>query len=327
MNAPLRLFVLGASAGGHPAILKILQDVPEDINAAFLVVVHIAMEADASSALYLQKRIKLKVKYAEQNMPIEAGTVYLAVFNHHLFVHDSVMLLSNGPRENRFRPAIDVLFRSAAVAYKNQCVGILLTGRLSDGTAGLEAIKKCGGLAIIQNPLTAEFPEMPLTAQQSVAIDYTLDLEEIAGAIQEIMGQALPEEKKVPLSLIKEASIAMKIKSQVRVEQTLGKEVPLSCSSCGGPLWKMTDADTERYRCHVGHAFSQEALLQSQQEKLEETLWISLRTFEEKRILLQKMAAQYRSKGFDMLVRSYEDKLAEVNDHIERLRSLMQIHD
>lgn len=322
-----RLILLGASAGGRTAVEEVLKKIPGDINASFLVVVHSSFDMISSFASYLQKRIEMEVIECEEGLEIEAGKVYVAIPNHHMVIIDKKLHNSKGPRENLFRPSIDVLFRSAAVAYGNQCVGVLLSGRLNDGTVGLEAVKRCGGLTIIQNPETAEFSGMPLTAKKFVDIDYTIELEDMAEVIREIVKSELPGKVKVPKSLIREAEIATKIKSQVHTEDILGEKVALSCASCGGPLWRIKDTGIERYRCHVGHSFSQESLLLAQNENLEETLWVCLRTLEEKKVLMMNMAENFIEKGSREIARSYNSKIEEVDEHINRLRELMDIKD
>jgi two-component system chemotaxis response regulator CheB len=154
-----------------------------------------------------------------------------------------------------------------------------------------------------------------------------MDVEDIGKLIEVICQQPLPPEKEVPQSLVKEAQIALSIKSEIRKEESLGEQVPLSCPSCGGPLWKINDSSMERYRCHVGHAFSQEAMLAGPNNQLEETLWVALRTLEEKRILLQRMAETYSEKGFTTLSASYKNKAEEVTEHIDRLRDVMKLND
>lgn len=327
MNPTFRLFAIGASSGGRAAITKFLSPIPAGINAAFLVTVHGAFDTPSFFAKVLGQKTDLKVTESDHGIPIEPGTVYIAKPDHHLFVHDGKIYLSKGPRENLFRPSIDVLFRSAAVAYGNRCVGILMTGRLNDGTTGLEAIKKCGGRAIVQNPATAEYGDMPAFARETVDIDYVVDLEELSEVIQNIMNEELPPEKDVPPNLIRENGIATKIESQIPTEEALGYQVPISCSTCGGPLWKIENSKIDRYRCHVGHAFTQEALLKSQNEALEEALWVSLRTLEEKRMLLQRMSNDYTDRGSQSLARSYGSKIDEVSKHIGKLRAVLQLQD
>ena len=327
MKNNFRLFTIGASSGGYRAVKKILSNVPMGLNAAFLVVLHSAFDSSNSYAETLEKNIDLNVFTAENDMEIRPGMVIIAKPDHHLFVRGSKTLLSKGPRENLFRPAIDVLFRSAAVAFKNQCVGILLTGRLNDGTSGLRAIQQCGGLTIIENPETAEYSSMPTFAKETMDIDYIVNLEDMAKVIISVAQEDLPKEKEIPDNIVKENDIAMRIKSQIGLQEELGEQVPISCASCGGPLWKMKDDTQKRYRCHVGHAFTQEALLNSQDDALEEALWISIRTLEEKHTLMQSMINDYKRKGMQQLIKSYNHKMEEVSVHIKKIKSVLQIND
>ena len=325
MNRAFRIFAVGASAGGYNAVMTILKGIPESINAAFLVVIHSSFDQTNYFSSYLQKRISLSVNDVEGEIEVKAGNVYLSKTDFHLYAENNTVSNIKGPRENLFRPAIDVLFRSSAVAFGHRCVGVLLTGRLSDGTSGLGAIKQCGGLTVIQNPETAQYSDMPGNALAEVEVDYIFDLEKMAAGIIDICHQPLPPSRPIPDHVMKEALIATAVKSQVLVDKSLGEQVPFSCASCGGPLWQMNNDDgTKRYRCHVGHSFTQEALLQSQNIKLEETLWVSLRTLEEKKQLLSKMSSEFEEKSFNKLSESYRNKILEIDEHIKQLKNLIQ---
>ncbi|TRO66497.1 chemotaxis protein CheB [Christiangramia sabulilitoris] len=322
-----RIILIGASAGGRIAVETVLKNFTSDVDASFLVVVHTSFDMISSFSTYLNQKLQIPVLDSRHDLEIEKGKVYLAVPNQHMVVEDGRLKNTHGPRENLFRPSIDVLFRSAAVHYAHRCVGVLLSGRLNDGTVGLEAIKRCGGITVIQDPDTAEFAGMPLTAQKFVSIDHTVNLEDMGEYLNTIIKDALPETGKIPETIRREAEIAQNIKSQIRKENYLGKKVPLSCASCGGPLWKIKDTEIDRYRCHVGHSFSQEALLLAQNENLEETLWVCFRTLEEKKNLLRDMVEKFQNKGSKQIARSYEDKIREVEQHIQKLRQLMNIPD
>ena len=327
MDTNTRFIVIGASAGGRAAITEILTTLPKDINAVIAIVVHGSYHAPSMFVKALSAKTELKVKEVENGMEIQIGHVYICKPNLHLYVSEHKLCLSRGPRENLFRPAVDVLFRSAAVSFGNKCVGILLTGRLNDGTSGLEAIKRCGGLTLIQNPATAEYGDMPASAQRHVDIDYVVNLDDMSDVIKGILDEDLPESVSIPKSLVKENNIANKYESQVEKDEKLGHQVSISCPSCAGPLWKMEDTKVKRYRCHIGHAFTQEALLKSQDDSLEEALWLALRTLEERRMLLEKMSADSTKDGLKHLSKSYSSKLSEVSKHIGKLRDVLQLHD
>lgn len=328
MDKLTRIVVIGASAGGHAAIKHLVKGLNPGLNAVYLAVIHSVLNQPSHFVSALGKSGKLKVLTPKKDEKLEAGKFYISTSDNHLIISNGKICLSKGPRENLFRPSIDVLFRTAAVSYSNRVIGVLLSGRLSDGVAGLAAIKQCGGVSIIQDPESAEFNDMPLIAKQSVEIDHALPIEKIPTLIARICNGPLPPLKQVPGSLKREAAISEKIRSQIKTEQSLGEQVPLSCAQCGGPLWQIDDSSgIKRFRCHVGHAFSMDSLLESQNEKLEETLWVSLRTFEEKKLLLMRMAKDFEEKGSFYMSKSYRNKIKEVSEHISRLRNLMKLHD
>ncbi len=325
MSDPLRIFVIGGSAGGRTAIIKVLEFIPTNFEGAILVVLHGSLEAPSIFPKILSKKLGRVVLEAENGAPISKGGIYIAKPDYHLFVHDGRTYLSQGPRENLFRPSIDVLFRSAAVAYGNRCVGILLTGFLQDGTAGLEAIKKCGGLAIIEDPTTAEFGDMPAYAMEHVAIDHVVGIGEMGGLIEDMMDREPPKKIELPASVVRENSIATKIGSEISLEEDLGHQVPISCASCGGPLWKIEDSKIDRYRCHLGHAFSEEALLRGQNDTLEEVLWTALRTLEEKKRLLQRVHGARIQSNDTPWIKTQANKIDEIETQIKKMREILRI--
>ena len=166
-NINYRFIVIGASAGGFKAVAKCLGGFTGRKDVVFLVVLHASSESPKILDEHLSKLIEMPVNYARNGAPLKGGQVFLSPPNHHLMVRDGKFLLTNGPKENLFRPSIDVLFRSAAVEYENRVVGVLLTGRLTDGTLGLAAVKRCGGITVVQDPATAEYSDMPLYAHRS----------------------------------------------------------------------------------------------------------------------------------------------------------------
>lgn len=325
----LRIVVLGASAGGIPAILQVLRNFSEDTPAAFLVVVHSAFESGEDISRAWRRKTGLQVQLAENNAPVQAGNVYLSVPDKHLILQQNKILLAAGPRENLFRPAIDVLFRSAAVHYGNRTIGILLSGRLNDGTAGLEAIKKCGGITLVQDPSQAPYPDMPRYAIKAVPVDYILDTADIYDKLVHILDSPLPPVVNIPDYLRRETELASSISSQVATEDYLGEQVPSSCPSCGGPLWEMDEnvSGLSRFRCHVGHAFTREALLAGQDSALEKAMWLSLRTLEEKQKLMDRIVMDYRERGLDRLAKSYESKISEIAVNIKSIRRIMEISE
>lgn len=324
-----RVITIGASAGGYHSVLSILGHFSEKVNAAFFVVIHGGFRSVEGLVANLKKSSSLNVLSAQHNQEIKPGNVYLSQPEKHLAVHEGKMILTAGPRENLFRPAIDVLFRSAAVAYGNRCIAVLLSGRLNDGTAGLDAVIKCGGTVIIQDPESAAFPDMPRYALSVITADHILDLQGIQEQLARSVNGPLPAQKQTPAYLERENQLSWEISSQVETEEHLGNQVAKSCPSCGGPLWQLDEESTgfPRYRCHVGHAFSREALLEGQDSSIERAMWISLRTLEEKRNLLERMLSDYQERDLKSLVSSYSDKLEEVKTNIKSIRRVMEINE
>lgn len=324
-NSNYRLFVIGASAGGFKAVVKCLGGFRGREDAVFLVVLHTFAEAPLVLADQMSRLIEMPVSYAENGLKIKGGQVFIARPDYHLMVKDGKLLFTTGPKVNLFRPSIDVLFRSAAVAYGNRVVGILLSGRLNDGTLGLSAIKRCGGITIVQDPASAEYGDMPLLAQKTVNPDFTLQLENMSPLLNHLIEDLIPPAKEVPAVLRREVEITSHIGRLVNREDDIKVEEdqPLSCPSCGGPLAVMEDEATVHYRCRTGHSFTLESLDAGQDSQLEETLWVALRVLDERLVLLKKMISDYERKGLDMLVKTNQDKLDEVGKHADQLKRLM----
>jgi two-component system, chemotaxis family, protein-glutamate methylesterase/glutaminase len=320
-NKNFRLFVIGASAGGFKAIVKCLDGFQSDADAAFVVVLHSPSELPEIMSAHLEKLIKMPVSYAQNHHEIKIGQVFLARPNVHLMVENGSLLFSHGPKENLFRPSIDVLFRSAAVAYGHRAVGILLTGRLNDGALGLLAIKRCGGITIIQDPNSAEFTDMPLYALKTVDPDYVLKLDEMPMLFNKLLENPLPPQIKIPATLQREVDITKRVGNLLETDNEINEN--LSCPSCGGPLSQIDDENGEHYRCRIGHSFNIKSLDESQNQQLEESLWIAFRVLDERRMLLKKMISDYERKGMDFLAENTEIKLEEVENHVRRLKAMM----
>ncbi|RZK56828.1 MAG: chemotaxis protein CheB, partial [Hymenobacter sp.] len=297
---------------------------PATLPAAVLVVQHFAPQSNGQFLVdRLARHTTLACQLATHGSPLEAGTLYLAPPDRHLLAKDGSqahVLVTTGPQENNYRPAADALFRSAAVAYGPAVVGVVLTGMLHDGTAGLEFIKRCGGVAVVQDPREAEFPSMPETALRAVNVDYVVPLRLMGPLLDEIVRGTVPEAPGgIPQDLKLEAAIAERIVGTTEAVAQLGRLVPLTCPDCGGTLWEMTHGRVQRYRCHTGHAFTAEVLLDRSQQALEESLWVALRMLEERKNLLLGMAARGEAAS---LVPS-DQRIEELKKHVNRLREFL----
>jgi two-component system chemotaxis response regulator CheB len=324
VHSPDFLIVIGTSAGGIPALTKLVAQLPGTLPAAVLVVLHLAPESQGDIIVkLLAEHTALRCVLATNHAPLEAGTLYLAPPDRHLLAKEDQVLVTKGPRENHYRPAVDALFRSAAVAYGPNVVGVVLTGMLHDGTAGLDFVKRCGGVAVVQDPADAEFPSMPQSALSAVEIDYVVPLAGMGRLLVDLVTPAVavpPGTAYVPSDLRLEAGIAERVMGTSEEAGQLGHQIPLTCPDCGGALWELEHGSVHRFRCHTGHAFTAESLADSSREALEETLWVALRMMEERKVLLTSMAGHDKSRW---QVRQMAERLDELKGHINRLREFM----
>jgi two-component system, chemotaxis family, protein-glutamate methylesterase/glutaminase len=322
MSRPqFRIVVVGASAGGLAALSKLLGSLPPDFPAAILIVQHMAADVTGDVLVKaLAKHTALRCAHALDGERIVSGHIYVAPPDHHLLVSKTRILISKGARENRSRPGIDPLFRSAAVAFGPRVVGVLLTGYLDDGTAGMIAIHRCGGVCIVQDPQDAAYPDMPQNALSNARIDHCLALAALGPFLAMLVRKRAPKRAPVPRDVALEARIAERVLSDVAAVNSLGGQVPFNCPECGGVLWQMKHGNAVRYRCHTGHAFTTRVLLAEQTKKIEETLWIALRMFEERKNLLVTMAESGHHGGG----RPAPGRITESQVHIDRIRAILQ---
>ncbi|MFO7720473.1 MAG: chemotaxis protein CheB [Gillisia sp.] len=320
-----RVVVIGTSAGGLSALKKLISQLPGDFPLPILVVRHISPDATGNVLLdELNTLGTVKCQHGKSGNILKPGNLYLAPSDHHLMIGgDLKILVTKGAHENRSRPAIDPLFRSAAVAFGTGVIGILLTGYLDDGTSGMKAIKSCGGTCIVQDPDEAEYPDMPRNALNNVKIDYSLPISEMGVLLDKLILRKLRKQKPTPEDVVIEAEIAQRVLSDLSSVNAVGNQVPFNCPGCGGVLWKI-GADTDmRFRCHTGHAYTSAALLAEQTSKIEETMWTALRMFEERKNLLTAMARG--AKGVSSQSALERAQMSQV--HIDRIRTILKADD
>jgi two-component system chemotaxis response regulator CheB len=176
------IVVIGASAGGVQTLRKIVAPLPKDLRAAVFVVMHIS-PMGPSLLPELLNRGSLPAAAASDGERILPSRIYVAPPDHHMLIDGGVIRVTRGPKEHRFRPAIDPLFRTAAWAYGNRVLGVVLTGLLGDGSVGLQTIKSAGGTVLVQDPDEALFDEMPLNAVRNVDVDFIVPTGEIGPKI------------------------------------------------------------------------------------------------------------------------------------------------
>jgi two-component system, chemotaxis family, protein-glutamate methylesterase/glutaminase len=320
-----RVVVIGTSAGGLNALKELVGQLPNDFPLPVFMVRHISPDATGKILLNELNDVgTIKCLHAKSGSHPKPGHGYLAPSDHHLLIDENLkMLVTKGAHENRSRPAIDPLFRSAAVAYGSGAIAILLTGYLDDGTSGMKAIKKCGGICIVQDPEDAEYPDMPGNALNNVAVDYCVPIAEMGKLLATIISRKIPGRKAIPEEVLIEAKIAGRVLSDLSSVNELGEQVPFNCPGCGGVLWKVDKDDDLRFRCHTGHAYTAANLLAEQTNKIEETMWTALRMFEEHKNLLSQMARG--KKGVASQTVQERVKMAQV--HIDRIRTILKTNE
>lgn len=316
--------VVGVSAGALDALSKLVAQLPRDFPAAVFVVHHMAADSSGSPVLDAMNRAgNLVCEEARDGATIETGHVYTAPPDHHLLVGKGEIKVTKGARENRSRPSIDPLFRSAAVAYRSRVIGVILTGYLDDGSAGLSAVHRCGGVCIVQDPDDAAYPDMPRNALERVPSAQRVALAEMGAVLEKAVHRRATKDRPVPDDIAIEARIAERVLSDLDSVNALGEQVPFNCPNCGGVLWEVAHDQGLRYRCHTGHAFTGPVLLAEQSGKIEETLWIALRMFEERRNLLVKMSKRHTGAQ----ARSAAERARESDVHIDRIRAMLLTGD
>jgi two-component system, chemotaxis family, protein-glutamate methylesterase/glutaminase len=296
-----QIICIGASAGGIEALRLLVAGLPADINAAIIVVLHTSSESPGIIGAILDHAGALPAANAVDGEHIQPGRIYVAPPDYHLLVEPGLIRLTRGPKENRFRPAIDPLFRSAASVYGPLAVGIILSGSLDDGTVGLRAIKQLGGTTIVQDPEEALFSAMPRSAMEHVRVDYCLPVAEIASVLTRLArGRVMDEEvREVPEEMEIENRIAGEDNAIEAGVKTLGDPSSYACPECHGVLLQLKDEKPLRFRCHTGHAYSVQSLLAEVTEKMEESLWSAIRSFEEGAMLMRQMAGHTHEGGKD----------------------------
>jgi two-component system, chemotaxis family, protein-glutamate methylesterase/glutaminase len=322
------IIVIGASAGGVEALVTLVATLPADLHASIFIVLHLPAQAPSHLPAILSRSGPLKAVQTKDGHAIRQGIIYIAPPDHHLLVEHERVRIVRGPKENRHRPAIDPLFRSAAVAYGPRVIGVVLTGSLDDGTAGLLAIKRRGGMAVVQDPDEALYPSMPLSALANVQVDYRLPLIAIGPLLAQLIDEPAKEEEAypVPQDMEKEVQYVGMTMDQDTISNNgrVGHPSPFSCPECGGVLWEMQDRELLRFRCRVGHAFSTESILAAQSEAIESALWTAMKALEEQASLSRLLARQAKSRGHKQVANTFEERLHEAEQSIIVIQKILQ---
>jgi two-component system chemotaxis response regulator CheB len=318
------IITIGASAGGIEVLIELMRALPGDLPASVFVVVHTPPDNPSVLPRILQRGSALRVAHACDGEPIERGRVYVAPPDHHLLVKRTCVRVTLGPRENGFRPAVDPLFRSAAIAYGARTVGVLLSGNLDDGTAGIAAIARVGGVTIAQEPAEALYPGMPASAIERVGVDHVVRAAELPSLLERLAREPVHAEGgEVSDETRQEADIAEMEPQALEELQRPGTPAGFGCPECGGSLFALTSGEVIHFRCRVGHAWSQDTLLARQGEQLETALWTALRALEESAALRVQLAQRLRRRGSESLATRLEEQAATGLRDAEVIRGVL----
>ncbi|MGY1592222.1 chemotaxis protein CheB [Geodermatophilus sp. SYSU D00708] len=319
------LVVIGASAGGVEALRELLAGLPADLPAAVLVVLHMPSSGRSSLPRILARVSALPVRAAEDGAPLQPGTVTVCLPDHHLMVLDSTVSLTRGPRENGHRPAIDVLFRSAARAAGARVVAVVLSGALDDGTAGMVAVRSRGGVGVVQDPEDAMYASMPLHALEVGGAEHAVPVAEMGTLLVRLLAEKVEVEDVPPPTDLMETETAMAELDGDTFDDEDRPGVPsgFGCPTCHGALFAITEGAMERYRCRVGHAWSPEALAEEQSQALEGALWMALRGLEERAALSLQMGRRAQERGHQHSALRFQQRHDEVQDAAALLRRLL----
>jgi two-component system chemotaxis response regulator CheB len=317
------IIVIGASAGGVEAISTIVAELPRDLRAVVLVVLHLARGRSVLPEI-LTRVGRMRAVHPSDGDPLHYGRIYVAPPDHHLVVEGHKVRTTHGPTENGVRPAVDTLFRSAARSYGPRVIGVVLTGSLDDGTAGLAAIKEAGGISVVQDPDEAFAPSMPRSALQHVEIDHVLPLREIAPLLvsltHEGTGEAAtqrgphvramePDRGEIPIAL--------------REQDRPGELTVFTCPECNGNLWESEEAGILRFRCRVGHVYTADSMLAAHTDAVDRALWFALKALEERVALTRKLAERARARQHSWVARAFEERAAAAEEHVAAVREVL----
>ena len=321
------LIVIGASAGGIEALQVLCAGLPPDLNAAVLVVLHTSNHSGDLLPQLLSRAGALDAKHPEEGELIRPGMIYVARPDMHMLVDMRTLHMVRGPRENRHRPAIDPTFRSAAISYGRRVIGIILTGMLDDGTAGMMVIQSHGGRVVVQDPATAMFPSMPQSVLKRIPDATVANVDDIPKLLIELVAeelkgaaQPLPWRATTDVKATKEVHIAELDMAEIENEMRNGEPSQFACPECGGVLWEIDQAGMLRYRCRVGHAYTARNLRAEQRQAVETALWSALRALEENASLYKKMAVRSRNSKQEQSAKIFDERAttAEVNSQTLR---------
>lgn len=321
------VIVIGASAGGVEALQTLMAGLPVDLPAVVLVVLHVPPYGGSVLPAILSRSGPLPARHPAHEQPLTERAIWVAPPDHHLAVVDDQVVLTRGPRENGVRPAVDVLFRTAARAQGARVIGVVLSGALDDGTAGLIAVAARGGVTVVQDPADALYPSMPASAIEHVQADHVVPVAEIAELLVRLCKEEVVEvDRPVSPLLAIETDMSVMDEDAMDADDRPGRPSGFSCPDCNGVLWEIHDGDLVRYRCRVGHAWSAESLLGEQTEQLDAALWMALRGLEEKAALAGTLEQRARERDSPLTASRFVQQREDATRAAGLIRSMLEAH-
>ncbi|HVL69768.1 MAG TPA: chemotaxis protein CheB [Vicinamibacterales bacterium] len=316
------IILIGASAGGVEAISTIVAGLPRDLRAAVLIVLHVARGRSVFPEI-LQRAGRLPAAHALDGERLTYGRIYVAPPDHHMAVEEDRVRLNRGPIENNVRPAVDPLFRSAARNFGTRVVGVIATGALDDGAAGLAAVKQAGGIAIVQDPDEAAAPGMPRSALSVVRADHVLPIGEIAPMLVALTREHASTSRTTgPLVQPMEPDSGPE-PIVVRESDRPGRLAVLTCPECSGNLWEDEAGGVLRFRCRVGHVYSAESMLSAHTDSVDRALWAALRALEERAALTRKLADRARERDQKFIASTFLERAVIAEDQAALVRQVL----
>lgn len=314
------IVVIGGSMGAGDVLRQVLSALPIGYCGSVFVVTHVPANGIRVFGQNLASICALPVQYPTDGETIQKGRIYIAPPDRHLLLIDNVVRLGLGSRENMARPAIDPLFRSAALTFGPRVIGMVLTGMLNDGASGLAAIKRCGGVTLVQDPSTARAPDMPHAALSQSPVDHIVSVEEMAQALINLTGAEVDDMVERPHGLLLDVEIALGERLGSERLRELADPVAITCPTCQGVLSQMRDAHPMRFRCQTGHAFTSDALFAAQEEGVEHALRIALRMIEERVELVGRLSREAEAVGRKAMAEIYAQRVSEYAGYATTLR-------
>ncbi|MFY9839124.1 MAG: chemotaxis protein CheB [Xanthobacteraceae bacterium] len=321
------ILAIGTSAGGVQALTFLAKHFRPEFPASVLVTIHLASHVRSALDVVLSEAGPLPAQFASDGDVLKKGRIYIAPPNRHLIVDGHRLALGEGARENHARPAIDPMLRSAAVCCGARTVGVVLTGTLGDGASGLWAVKRAGGISVVQDPTDAAFSEMPLTASNRVQPDHVVPLADMPALLDRLVHQPAGEAKPVPPSLKFEVEIARGGRAEMDEMDGIGRRSVLACPDCGGVMWEIDEGKLSRFRCHVGHAYTAEMMSLALDENLRRSLASAERALEERVALARKLYKESLDAGHRLLAETWGDKARDFEGEMDIIRASVRRMD